>query len=232
MNRPSTYAVWTTDDGSNPGAGRKLVTFQGPKEALDYLRNLRAEHHDNGGFIVPNTVAERDAFPYRNKIGPLRPNDSNHWGYRFQVPETADVISMWIEKQDVGEGHRTLKEDLEDEAVVGWAKECDYDYVVYSSVQDELDQAHSRHYDEDKRDFVFDGELEEEVEEQVLVIRQGVGNSAQKNVGQKDAEQNDIEKKDTEKKAVEQKDVEQKDAEQKDVEQKDTEQQDGQSTDQ
>lgn len=193
MNKPSTYAVWTTNDGSNPTTERKLVTFKGPKEALDYLKNLRAEHHDNGGFIVPKSATERDAFPYRNKIGPLRTDDSNHWGYRFQTPETADVISLWIEKQDVGAGHRTLKEDLGDKGVVAWVKECECDYVVYSSTQGELDQAYGRRYDEEKKDFVFDGELEEGVGQQELVIRQAVRDDAHKDVDQKDAERKDVE---------------------------------------
>ena len=188
MNKPSTYAVWTTDDGSNPTTERKLVTFKGPKEALDYLKNLRAEHHENGGFIVPDSVTERDAFPYRNKIGPLRADDSNHWGYRFKTPETADVISLWIEKQDVGAGHRTLKEDFGVKGVVAWVKECECDYVVYSSTQGELDQAYGRRYDEEKKDFVFDGELEEGVGQQELVIRQAVRNNEHKDVDQKDAE--------------------------------------------
>ena len=223
MNRISTYAVWTTDDGTTDATERKLVTFKGPKEALDYLKNLRTEHHDNGGFIVPNNAVERDAFPYRNKIGPLRANDSNHWGYRFQVPETAEVIAIWIEKQEVGAGYRTLKEDLEDPGVIGWVKECECDYIVYSPAQGELDRAYGRRYDEDKKDFVFDGELEQEVGEQELVIRQKVEVAEQKDVEQKDVEEKGAENKDDEQKDdVKQKDdVEQKDVEQKDDEQKD-----------
>lgn len=193
MSRPSTYAVWATDDGSNPATERKLVTFKGPKEALEYLKNLRAEHHDNGGFIVPNTAAERNTFPYRNKIGPLRADDSNHWGYRFQVPETADVISLWIEKQDVGAGHRSLKEDLDDKGVVGWVTECECDYVVYNPAQDELDRMFGRRYDEAKRDFVFDRELEKGFGEQELVTRQAVKDDEQKGVEQKAVEQKDVE---------------------------------------
>ena len=241
MNRPSTYAVWTTDDGSNPATERKLVTFKGPKEALDHLKNLRAEHHDNGGFIVANTAAERDAFPYRNKIGPLRADDSNHWGYRFQVPETADVITLWIEKQDVGAGHRTLKEDLGDKGVVGWVKECECDYVVYSSAQGELDRVYGRRYDEEKKDFVFDAELEEGVGEQELVIRQVARGAEQKtteptegqqkDTGQREAEQKDIDEKEVEQKDVEQEDVVKKDVEQEDTEQKDTEQKDAEQED-
>lgn len=207
MNRISTYAVCTTDDGTTDATERKLVTFKGPKEALEYLKNLRAEHYDNGGFIVPNNAAERDAFPYRNKIGPLRADDSNHWGYRLQVPETADVIAVWIEKQEVGMGYRTLKEDLEDQVVVGWVKECECDYVVYSSAQWELDRAYGRRYDEDKKDFVFDGELEEEFGERELLIRQ-VGEVAKQDTEQKYAEKKNDEQKD---------DVEQKDVEQEDV---------------
>ena len=227
MNRISTYAVWTTDDGTTDATERKLVTFKGPKEALDYLKNLRTEHHDNGGFIVPNNAVERDAFPYRNKIGPLRANDSNHWGYRFQVPETAEVIAIWIEKQEVGAGYRTLKEDLEDPGVIGWVKECECDYVVYSSAQGELDRAYCRRYDEDKKDFVFDGELEQEVGEQELVIRQKVEVAEQKDVEKKGAETKDDEQKDdVEQRDDEQKDAEEKDAEEKDVEQKNVEQKD------
>lgn len=110
------------------------------------------------------------------------------------------MISAWIEKQDVGEGHRTLKEDLEDETVVAWVKEYECDYVVYSSVQGEVDQAYGRRYDGDKRDFVFDREPEEEGGEQALVIRQVV----------KDAEQMDVEQKGVKKKDAEQKVAEKK----------------------
>ena len=224
MNKPSTYAVWTTDDGSDAATERKLVTFKGPKEALDYLKNLRWEHYDNGGFIVPNTAAERDAFPYRNKIGPLRADDSNNWGYRFQIPETADVISLWIEKQDVGAGHRTLKEDFGDKGVVEWVKNCECDYVVYSAAQAELDQAHGRRYDEGKRDFVFDGE--EEVREQELVVRQAVRSAEQKDIEQKGVEQKGVEQEDAEKEDVEKEDVEKEDVEKEDVEKEDVEKKD------
>jgi hypothetical protein len=37
---------------------------------------------------------------------------------------------------------------------------CECDYVVHSSLQVDLDREHCRHYDEDRKDFVFDGEPE------------------------------------------------------------------------
>lgn len=77
MNRVSTYAVYSHHNGVDV-TPNKMVVFKGPKEALDFLRTLRGEHYDGGSFIVPNTAFERDAFPYRNKIGPLRADDSNH----------------------------------------------------------------------------------------------------------------------------------------------------------
>lgn len=171
MNRTSTYAVFSHHDGAD-AEPNKMVVFKGPKEALDFLRNLRAEHYDGGSFIVPNTASERDAFPYRNKIGPLRDDDSNHWGYRFQVPNTADVVAVWMEKREVGPGIATLKEELGEEMVAEWVKRCKCDHVVYSAAQVELDRTHGRRYDEDREDFVFDTELEEEAEEQVASVGQ------------------------------------------------------------
>jgi hypothetical protein len=169
MNKPSTYAVYTKD---NDAPKIKMVVFKGPKEALDFLKTLRSDHYDGGSFIVPNTASERDAFPYRNKIGPLRADDSNHWGYHFQVPNTANVYTLWMEKQEVGPDYRTLKEDLGDRAVAEWVKLCKCDYVVHSNAQGNLDQVHGRRYDEVKEEFVFDEELEEEARKQETAARE------------------------------------------------------------
>jgi hypothetical protein len=179
MNRVSTYAVYSHHNGVDD-APKRMVVFKGPKEALDFLRIQRAEHYDGGNFIVLNTASERDAFPYRNKIGPLRDDDSNHWGYRFQVPNTADVVAVWMEKREVGPGISTLKDDLGEEIVAEWVKRCKCDYIVYSAAQGELDRAHGRYYDEDKEDFVFDAELEEEAREQATSAGQVVEDVEQK----------------------------------------------------
>lgn len=185
MNRASTYAVYSHHNGVDDDPN-KMVVFKGPKEALDFLRNLRGKHYDGGSFIVPNSVSERDAFPYRNKIGPLHDDDSNHWGYRFQVPNTADVVAVWMEKREIGPGIRTLKEDLGDETVAEWVKRCKCDYVVYSAAQNELDRSHGRRYDEDMEDFVFDTELEEEAGEQETAAERAVENDEQKEGQPKD----------------------------------------------
>jgi hypothetical protein len=188
MNRASTYAVYSHHNGVDD-APKKIVVFKGPKEALDFLKIQRAEHYDGGNFIVLNTASERDAFPYRNKIGPLRDDDSNHWGYRFQVPNTADVVAVWMEKREVGPGISTLKDDLEEEMVAEWVKRCKCDYVVYSAAQGGLDRAHGRHYGEDKEDFVFDAELEEESGEQVTSAGQVVEDVKQKDGQPEDAKE-------------------------------------------
>jgi len=203
MNRPSTYAVYAHDAGSDEP--EKKVTFKNPKEAIDFLRTLRGQYYDGGSFIVPNTAAERDTFPHRNKIGPLRADDSNHWGYRFRVPNTTDVFALWIEKQEVGEGYRTLKEDFQEEWVAEWVKRCDCDYVVHSHAQIERDQAHGGRWDEEKGDFVFGEELEDEVAEQETAASgQVVEDVEQKEDEQKEDEQKDVEQQDVEQTAGEQ----------------------------
>ncbi|KAM0700614.1 hypothetical protein Q7P35_012335 [Cladosporium inversicolor] len=199
MNRPSTFAV-CSHDNSPDASVIKMVTFKGPKEALDHLKTLSGQHYD--GYIVPNTAAERDAFPCRNKIGPLRADDSNHWGYRFKVPNTTDVYALWIEKQEVGEGYRTLKEDFQEEWVAEWVKRCDCDYAVHSQAQTERDQAHSGRWDEDKGDFVFGEELEDEAGEQETAAGHVVEDSEQKDVEEKEGEEKDGEQKDGEQKDI------------------------------
>jgi hypothetical protein len=82
------------------------------------------------------------------------------------------VHTLWMEKQEVGPGYLTLKEDLGDRAVAEWVKACKCDYVVYSDVQGDLDQIHGRRYDEVKEEFVFDEELEVEAREQEIAARE------------------------------------------------------------
>lgn len=218
MNRPSTYAVYSHDDSSDEP--ERKVTFKGPKEALDHLKTLRGQYHD--GYIVPNTPSEQETFPYRNKIGPLRADDSNHWGYRFQVPNSMYVYALWIEKQEVGESYRTLKEDLREDWVAGWVKACDWDYAVHSHAQIERDQAHGRRWDEDKGNFVFDEELEDDAgEQETAAFGQVVEEIKQKDVEQKNNEQKDNEQKDNEQQDGEQQADEQKIGEKKDNEKKD-----------
>lgn len=215
MNRVSTYAVYSHHSGVDDDPN-KMVVFKGPKEALDFLKNLRAEHYDGGSFIVPDTAAERDAFPYRNRLGPLRDDESNHWGYRFQVPNTADVVAVWMEKREVGPGISTLKEELGEEMVAEWVKRCKCDYVVYSGAQVELDQIHGRRYDEDTEDFVFDAELEEEAGQQDTAAKQVVEGIEPTDVQPKDVKEEAGKRETAIKQVVE--DIEQKDDQPEDLE--------------
>ena len=94
-----------------------------------------------------------------------------------------------MEKQEVGPGIPTLKEELGDERVAEWVERCKCDYVVYSAAQGELDRIHGRRYDESKEDFVFDAELEDEGGEQETAATQSV-----EDVQQKDGQPKDLEK--------------------------------------
>jgi len=154
------YAIYSNDDNSEVPETQQFTT-QGPIEALDIARRIRSQRYDDGGFVAPVAAVERDAFPYRNKIGPLRADHSNHWGYKFRLPETEKkIISIWIKKLTFGPGIPTLKQELESEEMAPHVRRCECDYGVYSSVQANLDRAYGRHYDEDRKDFVFNGELD------------------------------------------------------------------------
>jgi hypothetical protein len=153
------YAIFSNDDNSEVPETQQF-TMQGPIEALSIARHIRSQRYDDGGFVAPVAAAERDAFPYRNKIGPLRADNSNHWGYRFRLPETEKIISIWIKKLAVGPGNATLRQELESGEMVPHVQRCECDYIVCSSVQANLDRAYGRRYDEDRKDFVFDGELD------------------------------------------------------------------------
>ena len=157
------YTIYSNDNQSDIPETQQF-TPQGPIEALDFLIHTRSQRYEDHGFIAPIAAIERDTFPYRNKIGPLHPDDSNHWGYRFRLPNTEKIITIRIEKLAVGPGISTLKQELESEEVAPHVQRCGCDYVVYSSAQADLDHAYGRRYDEDRKDFVFDDEVEIEAE--------------------------------------------------------------------
>lgn len=154
------YAVYAQTDPNNPPIFREssdtLTT------ALESLRAERQQAPDQGSFIVPTNATERDEFPYRNRIGPVPDKDSKHWGYRFRVPGTSDVLVMYVEKRQLDQSGEppkpSLKEELEAEGMAEEVQKLEVDYVVYNHAQIAADQAAGRRYDESKRDFVFDDE--------------------------------------------------------------------------
>jgi len=154
MTTPTKYAICYTDNEPQNIIKHIKSTDEGLLAALDILKTARRNTYDNGSFIAPIKPAERDAFPYRNKIGPINPSDdSNYWGYRFRLPGTHTVVAMWVEKLEVGAGIRTLREELGDVEVKGRVKECECEYGAYVAALIGLDRAYGRRWDEGKRGF-------------------------------------------------------------------------------
>lgn len=137
----------------------------------DAVQAMKKARDDVGGFIVPANAAERDAFPYRNKIGPLRDNDSNSWGYRLRWSNRDVLVSLWIEKGPCYPEHdhfgTTLKDELKANRVTREVQELKIDYVVRPGSR----VPRGGRFDEGIEDFVFIGEkaygggLEDEVDD-------------------------------------------------------------------
>lgn len=120
LAKKPTYAIYS-DDGPN----NSVRTHIPSQSLIVSLENLKATRNNiynpfasyilqPSAFVAPAS----DDHPYNNKIGPLRENDSNHWGYKFGWGDK--IISVWIEKQkpevtmDDTSPLPTLKQDLED----------------------------------------------------------------------------------------------------------------------
>lgn len=162
--QPMPYAVLI-----NEGQGTQDYqkhTFPGHWLALRSLMRTRKRLYDS--FVVPTDVADREAFPYRNKIGSLRDDSSNHWGYRFRTPNGFHVVSVWIEKDTSGpsgsaRSNRTLKEVFESENGRKLGSRTDIKYDTFPGV--DLAPPEGR-FSKKMADFVFPEQEEEEEEDE------------------------------------------------------------------
>ena len=72
-------------------------------------------------FDIDRVLLTDPAYPFCNKIGQLRSDPHNHWGYRFA--QGGRDVSVWIQKMPAtqsGEIAGSLQDDLEAPAVA-WA---------------------------------------------------------------------------------------------------------------
>lgn len=125
----------------------------------DALKALKKDRDGVGGFVVPANAAARDAFPYRNKMGPLCDDHRNHWGYHLRWPNRDVVVSLWIEKGPCYPEHAhfgiTLKEELKANSVTRKEfQKLKIDYVARLGSR----VPPGGRFDEDMEDFVFKGE--------------------------------------------------------------------------
>jgi hypothetical protein len=111
---PPTYGIYS-DDGPNPNSRYWLFS----PSLVETLGNLRTIRNNIYNPSLSNTegpsafVAEtNEDYPYSNKIGPLREDDSNHLGYRFVCHEKK-VKTLEGKDGKRKMGVSTLKEDLE-----------------------------------------------------------------------------------------------------------------------
>lgn len=116
------YAVY--DDNTSDRSPRMWNCSRGLFLALENVRVVR-NHIINpfagDTFAIDRILPTDPAYPFANRIGQLRSDPRNHWGYRF--PDGGKDVSVWIQKMPAtpnGEIVGSLKDDLED-PVVAWA---------------------------------------------------------------------------------------------------------------
>ena len=122
MQSVSHYAVY--DDNTSDRSPRMWNCSRGLFLALENVRVVR-NHIINpfagDTFAIDRILPNDPAYPFANRIGQLRSDPRNHWGYRFA--DGGKDVSVWIQKMPAtpnGEIVGSLKDDLED-PVVSWA---------------------------------------------------------------------------------------------------------------
>ena len=116
------YAVY--DDNTPNRSPRMWNCSQGLFLALENVRVVRnhiINPYAGDTFAVDRILPTDPAYPFCNRIGQLRSDPRNHWGYRFA--HGGRDVSVWIQKMPIipsGPVEGSLQADLADPRVA-WA---------------------------------------------------------------------------------------------------------------
>jgi hypothetical protein len=159
----------SVDKLEQPTSEGQYTSFE---QAVASLKSVRLDMYN--GWVTPAGPEMRDTYPYRNKIAELwqlEPLDFSPdkvgWGYRWYDQAQNSVVRVWMEKTSIWsrEAGETIdapgptKEEIRKMYLV-----CESEYVAFGQAVPD-----NAWFDEETREFMFDGEGDGDLEEDCRV---------------------------------------------------------------
>lgn len=152
----------SVDKLEQPTSEGQYTNFE---QAVASLKSVRLDMYN--GWVTPAGPEMRDTYPYRNKIAELWqlepldfPPDKVGWGYRWYDQAQNSVVRVWMEKTSVWS--REAGETIDapgptKEEIRKMYRVCEIDYVAFGQAA-----PGNAWFDEETRDFMFEGEEEDD----------------------------------------------------------------------